>query len=99
MAQPAAFKGRTHTVRYTSDHRTATASLPHRPVLQGDIARELQAWVPPRLPVDGRQLRAAGVKPGPQMGDVIKGLMQQWKASRFTLTREELLALLPPQEE
>lgn len=71
---------------------------PTLPLAQGDLAKELRDWVPPKLPVDGRTLRAAGVQPGPPMGEILKGMMEQWKASRFTLTKDELLATLPSQE-
>ena len=56
-----------------------------------DIATELASWPVPRLPVDGRMLRQHGVKPGPQMGEIIRDMTQLWKSSRFTLTAEQLL--------
>jgi hypothetical protein len=35
---------------------------------------------------------AAGVKPGPHMGEALRKLKDQWKASTYTLTAQQLLS-------
>ena len=45
----------------------------------------------PTFPVNGKMLKEAGIKPGPQMGSLIKSIKEAWKASRFTLSAEELI--------
>lgn len=52
---------------------------------------ELASWDIPKMPVTGGDLIKAGVKPGPQMGDMLKRMQQRWKDSDYTLTKEELL--------
>jgi poly(A) polymerase len=50
-------------------------------------------WTAPMFPVLGRDLIAAGLAPGPEMGRSLKRLEQLWVASDFSLTHDELLAL------
>jgi poly(A) polymerase len=45
-----------------------------------DMARY---WQAPKFPVTGEDLRAAGVPPGPQMGQKLKSLEEKWIASDF----------------
>lgn len=45
------------------------------------------------FPVKGQDLLDAGMKPGKEMGFRLRALREQWVASRFTLSREELMAL------
>ncbi len=49
-------------------------------------------WSAPRLPVKGADLIAAGMHPGPQMGQVLSALEDWWVANDFTPTRIDLLA-------
>jgi poly(A) polymerase len=49
-------------------------------------------WAAPRFPVAGRDLLAAGVPPGPDVGRRLAELEARWIASDFTLTKSELLA-------
>lgn len=51
----------------------------------------LASWVAPKLPVGGADLIAAGMTPGPAMGDVLKTLERLWKDSDYKLTRDDLL--------
>jgi hypothetical protein len=53
-------------------------------------------WRPlPQFPVTGDDLIALGMKPGKAMGDVLRKLEEQWEASDYTLSRNELIARLP----
>lgn len=47
---------------------------------------------PPRLPVNGRDLVAAGIAPGPAVGAALEQLTERWIESGFSLTQEDLLA-------
>lgn len=57
---------------------------------RGWIADKLEAG-PPEFPVMGRDLIAAGMRPGPQMGATLASLKQRWVDSGFTMSRDELL--------
>jgi hypothetical protein len=46
----------------------------------------------PRLPVAGADLIAAGVKPGPGMGSMLREMDKAWRASHFTLGKGDLMA-------
>jgi poly(A) polymerase len=48
-------------------------------------------WSPPPLPVTGRDLQAAGLAPGPELGRSLKALERAWIDSDFTLDRQALL--------
>lgn len=52
------------------------------------------AWSSPAMPVTGDDLMAAGLTPGPAMGQVLRRLEQAWVHSGFTLGRDDLLAQL-----
>jgi poly(A) polymerase len=58
----------------------------------------LHGWQCPEFPLLGRDLMAAGVPAGPQMGALLKELEASWIASGFTLDRLALLAMLPPRQ-
>jgi tRNA nucleotidyltransferase (CCA-adding enzyme) len=51
----------------------------------------LEVWEVPRFPVTGADLIARGMKPGPDMGRVIKDLTRKWKDSDYTLSVDDLL--------
>jgi tRNA nucleotidyltransferase/poly(A) polymerase len=53
-----------------------------------------QNWQRPTFPLQGQDLIAAGMKPGPEMGQRLKALEQAWIDSGFDLGREELLAMV-----
>jgi poly(A) polymerase len=57
------------------------------------ITEQAQAVEPPKFPVDGRDLLALGMVPGPDFGRLLERLEQQWVESGFTLDRSALLAL------
>jgi tRNA nucleotidyltransferase/poly(A) polymerase len=48
-------------------------------------------WSPPPLPVTGRDLQAAGLAPGPELGRALKTLERAWIDSDFSLDRQALL--------
>jgi poly(A) polymerase len=43
-----------------------------------------QTWVRPRLPLTGEDIVAAGVRPGPQIGAVLREVEAWWIDSDFT---------------
>ncbi len=49
-------------------------------------------WQRPVFPLKGRDLRKAGVDGGPQMGEELKRLEDEWVGSGFLMSRKELLA-------
>lgn len=49
-----------------------------------DLVDELQAWETPEFPVTGEMLIQAGLKPGPQMGTILRSLEKEWKESGYT---------------
>lgn len=53
-----------------------------------------EAWPVPKFPVSGRDLQAAGMTPGPGLGEALRKLEDWWIASDFKPTREDLLARL-----
>jgi tRNA nucleotidyltransferase/poly(A) polymerase len=51
-------------------------------------------WPVPVNPVKGADLLSRGVSAGPQIGEALRRLERMWIDSDFTLSREQLLALL-----
>lgn len=51
-------------------------------------------WTPPEFPLSGKDMKAAGVKSGPQMGKMLEALKALWIRSGFTADREKLLMAL-----
>ncbi|MFM9859729.1 CCA tRNA nucleotidyltransferase [Pseudoxanthobacter sp. M-2] len=49
-------------------------------------------WTAPRFPLAGRDLMAAGLPAGPELGRRLADAEARWIASDFTLTKAELLA-------
>jgi tRNA nucleotidyltransferase/poly(A) polymerase len=49
-------------------------------------------WQAPAFPIGGNDVMALGKLKGPEIGEVLKRLEQEWIASGFALDREELLA-------
>lgn len=52
-----------------------------------------ERWQVPEFFLKGQDLIAAGVERGPRIGETLRELEAKWIASRFTMSREELLAL------
>lgn len=61
---------------------------------QSHRIRKLAAFVPPTFPITGKDLIAAGLKPGPEMGEVLAQLRDYWEQSSFKLSKDELLSQL-----
>ncbi len=55
------------------------------------IADELKSKKKPVFPVTGKDLIGAGVKPGPDMGKILKKLERKWKDDGYKMSKEELL--------
>lgn len=55
------------------------------------LIRMAESWRRPVLPVQGKDLVAAGVAPGPEVGRRLKALEDRWVESGFRLGRDELL--------
>jgi poly(A) polymerase len=51
-------------------------------------------WQAPSLPVSGKDLIAAGLAPGPAMGEALRRLEDWWVASDFKPDRDALMARL-----
>jgi len=49
-------------------------------------------WVRPEFTIGGEDLRAAGVAPGPAMGNALRAAERVWVDSNFSLSKENLLA-------
>lgn len=58
---------------------------------QGNKIASLKVWTPPVFPVTGADLTAAGMKPGPLMGQTLASLRREWENSGFKLNKEQLL--------
>jgi poly(A) polymerase len=58
------------------------------------LADLAMGWTPPEFPLSGKDLKAAGVEPGPKMGKVIEALKALWVRSSFTADRDKLLMAL-----
>lgn len=51
-------------------------------------------WTPPEFPLSGKDLKAAGVEPGPRMGKALQALEALWIRSGFSADKEKLLTAL-----
>ena len=58
---------------------------------KGAMGEELKRWQPPAFPINGSDLMAAGVKPGPEMGKKLAQLRDAWEESGFELNKDQLL--------
>jgi len=56
-----------------------------------DLSQKLKSWQPPEFPVNGSDLIAAGVEPGPNMGRMLAQLRNVWEESGFKLNKDQLL--------
>jgi tRNA nucleotidyltransferase/poly(A) polymerase len=55
------------------------------------LVRFAAGWRKPTFPIGGKDLVAAGVEPGPEVGRRLKALEEEWVESGFSLDREALL--------
>lgn len=58
------------------------------------VLKDIQNWNIPVFPVTGKDLIAAGMKPGPDMGRKLSSLRHLWIISDFSMTKDELLSQL-----
>ncbi len=58
------------------------------------LADLAMGWTPPTFPVTGKDLKAAGVPAGPDMGKAMKALETLWVRSGFATEKPQLLAAL-----
>lgn len=59
---------------------------------QTDVYRAIADWDVPTFPVQGRDLIAAGRKPGPAMGEGLAAMKRSWAASDYAKDRDSLIA-------
>jgi tRNA nucleotidyltransferase/poly(A) polymerase len=64
--------------------------------MNGDVNAvvALRHWEIPVFPVQGRDLVAAGMKPGPELGAALRSLRGIWTRSGWTVGRDELVAAI-----
>lgn len=62
---------------------------------RADDADVLQHWHVPDFPVFGRDLLAAGVTEGQEIGNLLRSLRKVWEESEYRLNRQALVDLLP----
>jgi poly(A) polymerase len=88
---------------YKSGKRTALDRVRLRAAGEPDTIRSARwmiladlamGWVPPEFPITGKDLKMAGVEPGPRMGKVMKMLEALWIRSGFSADKEKLLTAL-----
>jgi poly(A) polymerase len=60
----------------------------------GALLDRAMKWRKPAMPVKGADLIEAGFDPGPLIGEKLATLEEQWVASNFKLSKDELLAKL-----
>lgn len=58
------------------------------------LADLAMGWVPPEFPITGKDLKAAGIKAGPDMGRIMKALEALWIRSGFSADKNKLLIAL-----
>jgi poly(A) polymerase/tRNA nucleotidyltransferase (CCA-adding enzyme) len=58
------------------------------------VRGRVKAMAPPEFPLEGRDVLAAGLTPGPAVGELLTVLRQQWLASGCTMDRNACLAEL-----
>lgn len=75
--------------KFPLDHVVSMLEVAGEPTL----ARYAETFQVPTFPVTGKDLLASGMKPGPAMGQRLRMLENAWVFSRFTRTKEELLAI------
>ncbi len=54
----------------------------------------VRSWQPPRFPINGEDVLAAGVAAGPAIGETLRSVEQWWIAQDFAPGRDECLAVM-----
>ena len=52
---------------------------------------QLREWAVPKMPLNGKYLIDAGIKPGSEMGKLLRLAKDKWKESHYTMNTEELI--------
>ena len=60
-----------------------------------ELIMNLESWDVPRFPISGTDLRQFNVKPGKDVGKVLKLLREKWKNSNYLNSKDELLQNVP----
>ncbi|XP_011405659.2 PREDICTED: CCA tRNA nucleotidyltransferase 1, mitochondrial-like [Amphimedon queenslandica] len=55
---------------------------------------ELEGWTVPVCPVNGNDLKKAGIASGQKLGETLKDVRRKWKESCYESSKEDLLATL-----
>lgn len=58
------------------------------------VYNAIKNWKVPTFPVNGKDLMAIGIKPGPEMGQILNRLKAHWISNDFKPSKDELLALV-----
>lgn len=83
-----------------ADRVLLAAAAQNRPRAVRELLRLAKSWKPPRFPLRGRDLLAAGIAPGPQVGTLLAALEAWWIKGDFHASvaqcRAELRRRLTP---
>ena len=55
---------------------------------------EIENWIEPEFPLDGKDVKEAGIKEGPAIGRMLAALEEWWVDQDFSPDRNSLLAKL-----
>ncbi|MCM2291199.1 CCA tRNA nucleotidyltransferase [Allorhizobium sp. BGMRC 0089] len=58
------------------------------------LLKKAETYSKPEMPVSGADILAAGFEPGPEVGRLLSRLEEDWVASRFSMSRDDLLIKL-----
>ena len=78
----------------SQDHLLAWANMHNK----NDVYDAVHSFEKPEFPVNGQDLLAMGYKAGPNLGQLLSDLQDQWMKSNYKLSKEELLKKVPVQE-
>ena len=59
-----------------------------------DLASQVEGWTPPDFPLKGRDALALGMASGPEVGDLLQAIEEDWIAGDFEAGRKALLEIL-----
>ncbi|KAK7590884.1 hypothetical protein V9T40_002497 [Parthenolecanium corni] len=59
------------------------------------LIKQFQSWTLPTIPINGHDVKSAGVKNNKEIGTILEALTALWVESDFQLSKEELLQKLP----
>ena len=78
----------------SQDHLLAWANMHNK----NDVYDAVHSFEKPEFPVNGKDLLAMGYRAGPQLGQLLTDLQDQWMKSNYKLSKEDLLKKVPVQE-